>query len=197
MTRKRILTVALTVAVPILIAAWWLGSPLFLDKTVTETFPLSANAAIPAGMTQKDAEWAMVEAALVDDAPMDEAMPADMEPEVIRRGEFRDADDFHKGSGTATIYRLDDGSHLLRFEDFRVTNGPDLRVLLSPAPDVLSRDALEEVGYVELDKLKGNVGSQNYPISADVEVGDQMTVIIYCKPFHVLFGVAVLTDVDA
>lgn len=197
MTRKRILTAALVAAVPLLIVAWWLGSPLFLDKTVNETLPLSANAAVPADMTREDAERMMAEAAAVDDAPMDEAMPAAMEPEVIKRGAFRDADDFHKGSGTAAIYKLDDGSHLLRFEDFRVTNGPDLRVLISPAPDVPNRDVLEEVGYIELDKLKGNIGSQNYPIPASVDVGDQMTVIIYCKPFHVLFSVAVLAAVDA
>ena len=139
----------------------------------------------------------MEEAAAMDDAIMNEAMPVHMEPEAIKRGDFRDADDFHKGSGTATIYRLDDGSHLLRFENFRVTNGPDLRVLLSSAPDVRSRDDLDQAGYVELDKLKGNIGSQNYPIPDGVEVGEQVTVIIYCKPFHVLFSVAVLTDVEA
>ena len=197
MTKKRMLTATLILAVPVLIVGWWLGSPLFLDKTVNESFPMSANAAVPSDMSPEDAERVMAEAAAVDDAPMEEAMPMTMGPEAIKRGQFRDADDFHMGSGTATIYRLDDGSHLLRFEDFKVTNGPDLRVLVSPAADVRNRDELDAAGYVELGKLKGNIGSQNYEIPASVEVGEQMTVIIYCKPFHVLFSVAVLEVVDA
>lgn len=197
MTKKRILGAALILAIPVAIVGWWLGSPLFLDKTVNEDFPLSANAAVPSDMTPEEAERVMAEAAAVDDEPMNEPMPMAMEPEAIKSGQFRDGDDFHMGSGTATIYRLDDGSHLLRFEDFEVTNGPDLRVLISPAADVQNRDELDSAGYVELGKLKGNIGSQNYEVPEGIEVGEQMTVIIYCKPFHVVFSVAVLTDVDA
>jgi hypothetical protein len=195
MYRKRLLTWA-ALAVPLLIVGWWLGSPLFLDKTVNESFPLTATATVPADMTREEAEKIMADAAAVDDAPMDEAMPERMGPVAVKRGEFRDADNFHRGTGVATIYRLDDGSHLLRFEDFRVTNGPDLRVLLSPGLEVHSRSDLNDAGYVEVGKLKGNVGSQNFEIPDAVDVGEQMTVVIYCKPFQVLFSVAVLTEGD-
>ena len=85
---------------------------------------------------------------------------------------------------------------MLRFEDFEVTNGPDLYVLLSPAADVASSDELDAAGYVELGELKGNIGSQNYEIPAEVEVAEQGSVIIYCKAFHVLFSVAPLSDVE-
>jgi hypothetical protein len=195
-TKKRIL-IWLAVAVPILFVAWWLGSPLFLDTTVNERFPLTASATIPSDMSREEAEEIMANAAAADDAPMSEAMPDADGPAVIKRGAFRDADDFHRGSGTATIYRLEDGSHLLRFEDFRVTNGPDLRVLISPAADVQSRADLDEAGYVELGKLKGNIGSQNYEIPADLVVGEQGSVIIYCRPFHVLFSVSALEVVES
>ena len=48
-------------------------------------------------------------------------------------GMFRDADEFHRGSGLATMFRGPDGNHILRFEDFMVTNGPALSVLISKA----------------------------------------------------------------
>ena len=110
----------------------------------------------------------------------------------VKTGNLRDADRFHKGSGTAIIYRGPDGSHLLRLEDLQVTNGPALHVLLSPHPDPTSREELSNAGYVGLGPLKGNIGNQNYAIPDDVDVDAQGSVIIYCMPFHVIFSVAPL-----
>lgn len=163
MSRRKI--VLLTMAIPVFAVAWWMGSPLFLDRTVDESFPLAAGAATTA------------------------------EPEALKRGEFRDMDNLHRGTGSASLYRLDDGSHVLRFEDFEVTNGPDLYVLVSPAADIRTVQDLDRAGYVELAELKGNIGDQNYSIPAEVDVAGQGTVIIYCKAFHVLFSVAELSDV--
>ncbi|MDE2937341.1 MAG: DM13 domain-containing protein [Chloroflexota bacterium] len=114
------------------------------------------------------------------------------EPVALASGSFRDADSFHRGSGTATIYLLPDGSHLLRLEDFEVTNGPDLRVLLAEPGDPMSRDELQTGGYTHLAKLKGNIGNQNYEIPSDINLDEQNSVIIYCMPFHVIFSVAPL-----
>ncbi len=111
---------------------------------------------------------------------------------VVKTGSFRDADSFHKGSGQATIYRLADGEHVLRVEDLRVTNGPDLRVLLSGHSDPMSQGDFDSEEYVELDKLKGNMGNQNYPIP-EMDLSQYRSVVIYCKPFHVIFSVAPLS----
>ena len=56
-------------------------------------------------------------------------------PVIFKPGEFQDADSFHKGTGVATIYMGADGTRLLRFEDSKVTNEPDLHVVLSPYED--------------------------------------------------------------
>ena len=205
MTRKRILIAAAVLAVPALALAWWLGSPLFIDRAVNEEFPLSADAAVPAGMTRTQVEQTMATMAMLDGETMDEAMPsmasmpaatpgappADA-PMIVKRGMFRDADGFHRGEGSATIYRLADGSHTLRLEDFRVTNGPDLRVLLVAHPDPQGRSDVQDSASVELDRLKGNVGNQNYPVPPDVSLGDYESVVIYCRPFQVVFSVAPL-----
>ena len=84
---------------------------------------------------------------------------------------------------------------MLRIEDFKVTKGTDLHIFLSPHPNPTNLDELYTFGAVDLGKLKGNIGNQNYPIPEDVDVSIQMTVVIYCVPFHVFFSIASLDDV--
>ena len=110
----------------------------------------------------------------------------------LKSGNFRDTDSFHKGSGEATIYRGPDGSRVLRLENLNVTNGPDLHVILTPHQGPDSRSDVNVPGYVDLGKLKGNKGDQNYPIPDGVDIETQGSVIIYCKPFEVIFSVASL-----
>ena len=187
-TAGRVVLVA--VAAAVLALAWWLASPVFLSKTVDEQFPLTVDATVPENMTRAEVEAVMEGMAMVD-APMSEAMmPGMAEATAVKMGTFQGADRFHKGSGPVTIYRLEDGSHVLRLEDFQVTNGPDLRVILSPHADPQGAGDVTAEGYVELGKLKGNIGNQNYPIDAGVDVSTLNSVVIYCKPFRVIFAVA-------
>ena len=155
-----------------------------------------------AGMTQVQIEQEMMQAADIESSvseSMDDAMKmadASTSGDFVKivTGSFRDADRFHKGSGTASIYEGPDGSHVLRLEGFDVTNGPDLHVILSPANDPQSRADVTSDGYVDLGKLNGNVGNQNYEIPNDVEIPESGSVVIYCQPFHVIFSVASLED---
>lgn len=190
MNRKRLLIIGGIVAIPVIAIGWWLAAPLFFDKEVNEEFPMSASAVIPDDMTAEEVEAEMEEAADQPDVEATEDMPDESAPMALSTGEFTDADDFHQGSGTATVYELEDGSHVLRLEDLEVTNGPDLHVLLVPHGDPQSGDDIE--GYVDLGSLKGNLGDQNYDIPADIDVSEFGSVMIYCKPFHVIFTTASL-----
>lgn len=190
---NRLKLIAAVLAVPALVLGWWLGSPLFLDREVDEAFPISAPIAAEATPTSAATQEPSVSTEPADemnDEPAEEETDDMVEPIALSTGTFRDVDSSHRGSGTATIYELEDGSRLLRFEDFEVTNGPDLRVILVPNGD--PQDAEEIAGYLELEPLKGNVGNQNYEIPADVDLSQYGSVVIYCKPFHVLFAVASL-----
>ena len=200
-TRKRIIIAAVVIiGIPTLWLAWYLLSPLVISTTVDEEFPLAANAVIPADMTMEEAEQAMVQAAsrfntYEERVPEEMAMPDDstkMDASVVkvRSGSFQGADNLHKGSGTATIYRSADGKNLLRLEEFSVTNGPDLHVLLVPNPDPQGRGDVE--GYISLGKLKGNLGNQNYFLPDGDDGSGYGSVVIYCMPFHVVFSVATL-----
>lgn len=194
MPRRRALwiIIAVLVLVPAGVLAWWLASPLFISKTVREDFPFAANAVVPKTMTRDEVEKVMTGMAKVDQE-MTEDMSGAMEAaETIKRGLLRDGDSFHKGSGQAVVYRLSDGSHLLRLENLKVTNGPALHVLLAAHPDPKSNAEVQSQGYVDLGKLKGNLGNQNYEIPRNVDVSAQRSVVIYCKPFQVVFSVAPL-----
>ena len=192
--RNIIIIVVIVALIPVAAFAWWLLSPLFLTTTVDEEFPFAATAQVPADMTMAEVETVMETMATMVEDPVAEPMPPEMpaQPVALASGSFRDADSFHRGSGTATIYETPDGGHVLRFEDFMVTNGPDLRVLLAESDDPMSRDELQAGGYTHLEKLKGNIGNQNYEIPADINLEEQNSVIIYCMPFHVIFSVAPL-----
>ena len=194
LTKKPAWTIAIAVVVVVAIGAfgWWLLSPLLLDETVEEEFPFAQAATVPDGMTRGDVEMTMATMAKMD-SPAEEAMPDEMaESGAVKTGQFRDADRFHKGSGTATIYRQPDGSHVLRLGSLNVTNGPALVVILSPHPNPSSSSDVHQTGYVELAKLKGNKGNQNYTLPDGVDPASFGSVVIYCKPFKVGFSVASL-----
>ncbi len=184
----------LAIAIVGVYAAYWLVSPLFIDETVDEAFPLSASAVIPDGMSRAEAEETMAAAAELETAVSETMSEAMASATALRSGMFVDADAFHSGEGAATLYQLEDGSYVLRFEAFRVTNGPDLRVLVSSHPNPSGRGDISAAGYTELDRLKGNVGSQNYFLPAELSPDDVQSVIIYCKPFRVVFSVAALSE---
>ncbi len=260
------------VSVPLLLVTLWLGwslgSPLFTNVTVDESFPFAATAMVPEGMEREDVEEILSGFAKVD-SPVMETMPAPaaidasaalasgeadadgalvvispsrraalddgmamamealetgsmeeaaamtekavammeeaiqqsemaMQPaaanevQAVAMGSFKDADAFHRGSGAATIYRTPDGAEILRLENLEVTNGPALRVVLSPHPDPERSEQVKQEGYVDLGDLKGNRGNQNYPIPAGVDTSIHKSVVIYCYPFAVVFSVATL-----
>jgi electron transfer DM13 len=93
-------------------------------------------------------------------------------------------DGIHNAEGLAKVIPIDDGSMILRLENFKATNGPDLYVYLST--DNSASD------FVDLGRLKGNIGNQNYNIPEGTDFSRYHTVLIWCKAFSVLFGSAQL-----
>jgi len=112
--------------------------------------------------------------------------------QVLLQGSFTRVDPVHAGEGTTAIYRLPDGSLVLRLEDFRVTNGPDLFVSLSGHPMPRSRAEVHDQGYREIQALKANEGSQNYELPADLDLNQHKSVVIYCRAFSIVFSSAEL-----
>lgn len=100
-------------------------------------------------------------------------------------GNFKDAGDgFHMVEGVARVINLEDGRTFLRLESLKATNGPDLYVYLATGTDASD--------IVNLGRLKGNIGNQNYEIPPGTDLAKHNTVLIWCKAFSTLFGSAKL-----
>lgn len=143
---------AATVGAPV---AWYLGSPLVINRTVVEEFQGGGT---------------------------------------LAHGTFTDADSFHKGSGLARLARSG-AEAVLRLEEFRVTNGPDLYVYLAVHPQPRSRADVDQ-GFLTLGRLKGNIGAQSYALPVGTDLSRYRSVVIYCRAFHVVFSTARLQAND-
>ena len=110
---------------------------------------------------------------------------------VLAKGEFHNAE--KAGSGAATVYQLANGKQLLRLTDFSVENGPDLHVRLIAADDAKDTASVAKADYVEVAKLKGNKGAQNYELPEKVDLDKYRVVSIWCNRFSVNFAAAPLT----
>ena len=97
----------------------------------------------------------------------------------------------HSTSGRALIVELEDGSRLLRLENFETDNGPDLRVYLSTEPADGDEGAFDD-DFLDLGALKGNMGSQNYEIPSAADISSYESAVIWCRRFSVAFGAAPL-----
>jgi hypothetical protein len=99
----------------------------------------------------------------------------------------------HETRGRATVHHLADGRVILRLDDFTTSNGPDVRVYLVAAPDAADNATVTRAGFVELGKLKGTDGDQNYDVPSGLDLGKYRAVTIWCKRFSVNFATAPLT----
>jgi len=136
--------------------------------SVVKTLAEAAVKSMPGAMTAPaKEEITQTMAAAMKDA-MSEAMAKTQpeetaQPVKLKSGQFRDQDRFHKGSGKATIYRLAGGSRLLRLEDFNVTNGPDLRVILTRAQDPEQAGEVTGPGHPGIIQAQGEHGQSELP----------------------------------
>ncbi len=100
-------------------------------------------------------------------------------PVALRSGAFRGID--HRASGAVVIYQQPDGSLVVGLEEIDIQPGPDYDVYVVPGAEREDPD-----GGTRLDDLRGNKGTQYYPVpaGADVANGD-WTVLVWCQTFDV------------
>ncbi len=181
-----VLALGLIVALP---AGWYLGSPIFIRTSLVEAAPTAAppsTAPAPSVVASAAPTAPPTSAPASPSGPV--PTPAPFAPTTVATGEFTGTDDFHFGSGTASIIEIAPGRFHLRLEDFSVRNGPDLFVYLSPDPDGYADDALE------LGTLKATDGSFGYDLPDGVDPARFRSAIIWCKQFSHLFATAPLRD---
>ncbi|HZB15915.1 MAG TPA: DM13 domain-containing protein [Nitrososphaeraceae archaeon] len=206
--------ISITAAIVIIIGAgaYYLASPLFISTEVNEPLPTSAveseeyqkfitmseeekldNAK---QMSPEERDEIMTIASKINNSVNESMNQIKQQQEktqntittasTLRTGSFVGVGDgIHNAEGEAKIIPFQDGDkNILRLENLRVTNGPDLYVYL--ATDKTTSD------FVNVGKLKANNGNQNYEIPAGTDLTKYDTVLIWCRPFSVLFGSAKL-----
>lgn len=149
---------------------WYLFRPelLFVKKRVNESLPATAS--------QES----------VGRASAGATMPA-----ALLTGQFHSV--AHETKGSATVHQLPEGKRVLRLTEFVTSNGPDVRVYLVAASDASDNETVTKAGFVELGKLKGTEGNQNYDVPADLDLNRYRAATIWCRRFSVNFGTAPLT----
>jgi hypothetical protein len=129
---------------------------------------------------------------------VDEAMPGAQggsSTQALESGTFYSI--LHPTEGTATIYRMADGTHILRFTNFKTSNGPDVHVYMVAADDAKDNASVLRAGFIDLGTIKGNIGDQNYALGSDLDLSKYRAVSVWCKRFSVNFGAAPLTPDQA
>lgn len=213
MNRKKtiIIIVIAIVAIAIPLAVYTV-SPLFINTEINEPLPTVSNennndaAAIREfnkfmemgeqerrerghQMGNEERDMIMIGAAQNTGTTVNEEMTTiGQEASTLYVGEFVGVNDgIHNAEGQVKALRLNDNTNFLRLEDFKATNGPDLYVYLST-----DKSAFD---FVNLGRLKGNIGDQNYEIPEGTDLSKYTTVLIWCQAFSVLFGSAELEQV--
>jgi hypothetical protein len=201
---KKTIIILIIIAAIVIPVGIYIASPLFINTTVNEPLPTSGltdlqkfqefmsmnneQERVEKGqqMTTEEKNAILRGAAHTGGNSINENMTEDVTVEgSFLIGNFIGVNDgIHNAEGLAKVIVLDEGNSILRLENFRATNGPDLYVYLST--DKSASD------FVSLGRLKGNIGNQNYEIPEGTELSKYDTVLIWCRTFSVLFGSAEL-----
>jgi hypothetical protein len=189
-------------------------SPLFINNTVNEPLPTTAaivnknsasqeyqkfismneqdrmNAAKQ--MSQREKNMVMIGAGQINNT-VNAMTPGTIKQQQVHAtitskimtGSFIGAGDgFHNAEGLAKVIPLGDKSTVIRLENFKSTNGPNVHLYLSTDKAASN--------FIDLGRLKANNGNQNYNIPDRTDLSKYDMVLIWCKDFSVLFGSAQL-----
>jgi pentapeptide MXKDX repeat protein len=174
----------LLLATAALVFTFGLHAPAYAQDTMKQ----QDNMKHEDGMQQQDG---MQHDSMQQDSMKHEGMPQE-KGKTLETGTFHGR--VHNTSGRATIYREESGKLILRLTNFKTSNGPDVHVIL-----IAAKDADDDANFlksntkrVELGKLKGNEGDQNYDIPGGTDLSKFQTVSIYCERFNANFGAAAL-----
>ena len=137
--------------------------------------------------------WKLFVDDVVDDPFPGASAAGGTAPAVVASGRFVSHE--HDTTGRVRVLRLPDGERILRIDDLETSNGPALRVWITDAEVETGSSGwfvFDDGRYVDLGALRGNVGDQNYPLPADVDLDELTSVSIWCERFSVSFGAAEL-----
>ncbi len=199
----------LTGLVAVGLAVWLLVLPALRQTTLDEAFPVAAASATsatlttvaPTSTTTTTTTTTTAPSASTASAPtanpsatttsapsvtttktaskaQEPAAAASDEPVRLTTGRLEGIG--HEASGSVSVFRLVDGSAVVRFEEVDIRGSPDPVLYLVPGADRRTRD-----GGLRVANLKGTKGSFNHPVPASFDLDQPFTVFIWCDRFTV------------
>lgn len=154
-------------------------SPLEVSLPSTESPPpIKDN--LDAMSEEKKQEF-MAEVEAMKDVVMEKNETMPPKTQIVARGDFMRR--IHSVKGSALLIG-GVGQKIVRFENFETDNGPQLHIYLSA--DLGASD------FVDLGPIKATKGNVNYPVPAGTNTQKYRYILVWCKPFGVLFSYAEL-----
>lgn len=161
---KKIIIGAIVIA--ILGVAWYGLSPLLDNKKVDDALPTlegqrERNTENPEGAVDPSPVVALSKSIPITDTPLH---PASGQVRLVETGRKK----------------------ILRYENYKTINGPDVRVYL--ATDTNATD------FIDLGPIKGTEGNINYDIPEGTDLEKYHWALTWCEDFNVLFNSANLNQ---
>lgn len=139
-----------------------------------------------------DGPWTMVADQEVDVPLVEPPLPVISAPgtRMVLTGSLYRIDQV--GTGTVNLYRLADGSHVLRLEKFFVTANVDLEVRLSPLEAPRSTEQYVNAPSVWVAPLDVTTGSLNFTLPPEVDPSRYRSLVVWCPIINSAYAAATL-----
>ncbi|HWC69261.1 MAG TPA: DM13 domain-containing protein [Acidimicrobiales bacterium] len=183
----------------VFVLVWFQPQKLFIDDKVDETAPVGAtplSVTSPATSAPAPSTSGAPAVSAGADDPATTSAPSTVSPTTVPApppppapAQFISLD--HGTTGNLLVLQDAQGTRYVRFEAFATENGPDLFVYLSTNPIDGPEQAFDD-DFVNLGRLQGNLGDQNYAVPADADLSRYRSVVVWCDRFNSAFGAAPL-----
>jgi hypothetical protein len=166
---KTIIPIAL-----LLMLGFLAGCTTTTEETITPVAPTTTTTTQPGSSTTVVSTTTVVSATTTTPGSMTTT------PVTGLQGTF--VSNVHATSGTVRVTETG-GKRMLVFTNFKTDGGPDLRIYLAENTGLRN--------FIEVSKLEKS-GNFSVELPAEADPQKQRFVLIWCKPFSVLFGNAEL-----
>lgn len=196
-TKKKVLVVlGILIMVLVLAFAYWTISPLFRTVVVNDALPTlspteKAKPIQPINNGTRVIEENGVQTAnfeVVSEKQNDDTKTTQTATKPVTKpvtapgasGPFEVvATKGHPSSGSVRVIKTESKT-IVRYEDFKTINGPDLRLYLASDKKATK--------FIDLGDIKGTEGNINYTVPDDVDLEEYPYVLTWCRAFGVLFN---------
>ena len=132
---------------------------------------LIAGACTSAGATSSPST------AMMEESPSPSTAMMESSPAPVSMGAFHAVDG--TATGTAALFHQPDGSFVVTFENFSIASAANTNVVLVPNKDVKADGDIDKASIVDLGRLKGTSGMQDFVVPASANAMTYHAVVLW------------------